>query len=133
MPRAQDRLFGADALPENGTVMEFWAWALGDLCDDDVKGWFAEWLVAKLLGIPTPRRVSWANSDLITPQGVRIEVKSSSYWQSWKLIDEFGHPLPEPTHKLPQDRTIAWLARLKAPISRPIRAAGTMPKFDSTE
>jgi len=89
-------------------VLDFWAWALGDLCDDDVKGWFAEWMVARLLGVPTARRISWANSDLITREGVRIEVKSTSYWQSWKLIDEFGWQRSEPTHKVPEDRAIGF-------------------------
>ena len=71
-------------------LTDFWQWAFGDLCDDDIKGVFVEWLVHKLLNIKTARRVSWANSDVITPSGIRIEVKSSAYWQSWKFINEFG-------------------------------------------
>ena len=108
MPGAGDCLFGSDDTPINAKVEAFWSWALGDLCDDDVKGWFAEWMVAKLLSIPSARRISWANSDLITPEGVRIEIKSTSYWQSWKLVDEYGQPRPRPTHKLPQDRAIGF-------------------------
>lgn len=50
-------------------IAEFFQWAFSDLCDDDIKGWFAEWLIAKICQIPTKRRVSWANSDLITPEG----------------------------------------------------------------
>lgn len=74
-------------------VLDFWRWAFSDLCDDDVKGWLAEWYVGHLLGLPMSRRVSWANSDLITPTGARIEVKASAYWQSWKLVDELGHAI----------------------------------------
>jgi hypothetical protein len=83
-----------------GTVLDFWQWAFSDLCDDDIKGWFAEWLVAKLLKIPTTRRISWANSDLIignSAKNLRIEVKSTAYYQSWKLLDEFGESIiPKP-------------------------------------
>jgi len=73
------------------SVLDFWQWAFADLCDDDIKGWYAEWLVGNLLGLfMGGRRISWANSDLISPGKVRIEVKASSFWQSWKLLDEFG-------------------------------------------
>ena len=75
-------------------VRDFWQWAFSDLFDDDLKGWYAEWLKSILLGIRTDRRRSWANTDLVSPSGVRIEVKSSSYWQSWKLWDETGNPKP---------------------------------------
>lgn len=83
---------------EMNTVVDFWRWAFGDLCDDDVKGIYAEWLVHKLLGIQTSRRVSWANSDIITPSGTRVEVKSSAYCQSWKFLDERGELEGNPRH-----------------------------------
>ena len=89
-----------EEFPANVTVLEFWQWAFSDLCDDDVKGWFAEWMVGQLLRIPMTRRISWANSDLIVgdrPPYLRIEVKSTAYWQSWKLVDEFGNAItPKP-------------------------------------
>lgn len=86
-----DNVFGANA-PKEATVMEFWQWAFGDLSNDDIKGIFAEWLITKILELPSDQRISWANSDLITSDGIRIEVKTSSYWQSWKLINEDGSP-----------------------------------------
>src|ERR1700674_1160781 len=33
------------------------------------------------LDLPMRRRISWANSDIITVERVRIEVKASAYWQ----------------------------------------------------
>ena len=48
------------------------------------------------MGLPLKRRVSWADSDLITPVGIRIEVKASAYWQSWKLVNEDGTRKPIP-------------------------------------
>jgi hypothetical protein len=85
-----DMLHGLEAAITETSMVDFWRWAFSDLCDDDIKGIFAEWLVAKLLKIPSVRRFSWANSDMIAPNKVRIEVKASSYWQSWKLLDEIG-------------------------------------------
>src|ERR1700689_4726483 len=83
-------LVGAGVTLQDSSLSDFWSWAFGDLCDDDIKGIFAEWMVLKLLGIPSERRISWANSDIITKDGVRIEVKATSHWQSWKLLDESG-------------------------------------------
>ena len=85
----------------NATLLDFWRWAFSDLCDDDIKGIFAEWMVGRLLGVPlaSSRRVSWADSDIILPNGTRIEVKSTAVWQSWKLVNEDGSrkPTPPPT------------------------------------
>ncbi len=80
----------------NGTLVDFWRWAFSDLCDDDIKGIFAEWMVRMLLGLPLQdsRRISWADSDIILPNGTRIEVKATSVWQSWKLVNEDGTPKP---------------------------------------
>lgn len=78
-------------------LQEFQGWAFSDLCDDDVKGIFAEWMVRQLLHCPSPRRVSWADNDIILPSGISIEVKSSAIWQSWKLRKQDGariYPLP---------------------------------------
>ena len=87
-----ETLSGLDVPLENSTLLDFWKWAFCDLCDDDVKGIFAEWIIVKLLKSGNPRRISWSNSDIITAGGVRIEVKASAYWQSYKLLDEFGQP-----------------------------------------
>ena len=101
MPRIthspKDPVLGYSPL-QMDTVLDFWQWAFGDLCDDDVKGAYAEWLVHKLLGVQTSRRISWANSDIITPGGTRIEVKSTAYWQSWKFLNERGELEDTPKH-----------------------------------
>jgi hypothetical protein len=81
-------------LPQNASLQDFWRWAFSDLCDDDLKGIFAEWMVRVLLGFPSlgARRISWANSDIILASGTRIEVKASALWQSWKLWNDDGTP-----------------------------------------
>ncbi|HEY3781191.1 MAG TPA: hypothetical protein VGL56_08925 [Fimbriimonadaceae bacterium] len=65
-------------------LREFWAWSASDLISNATRGVFAEFLVAKALGISTDGvREEWASHDLATEDGLRIEVKSSAYIQSW--------------------------------------------------
>jgi hypothetical protein len=111
--KSTDTLICTDAELANLSLFDFWKWAFSDLCDDDLKGIFAEWLVMRLLRIPGARRVSWANSDIITPENSRIEVKASSYWQSWKLLDERGLPRTSVWHPISPKARIAF-AGLKA-------------------
>lgn len=68
---------------QRATVLDFWRWAFSDLQANNLRGVFAEWLVAKLLDIDLTRRDSWAGWDLETQEGVRIEVKTSAYLQTW--------------------------------------------------
>jgi hypothetical protein len=125
-----DTLQGANS-PEGNSLLDFWKWAYGDLCDDDVKGVFAEWLVHRLLGIESRRRVSWANSDVITPEGVRIEVKASSYWQSWKFLDEKGLPYDKPLHTPVQNESSLRFGGLRARDATNASAAKSQPMLKS--
>ena len=86
-----DQLHGEVQLPAVG-MLDFWRWAFSDLLEDTLKGLYAEWLVGQLLGLPMPHggRPGYGNFDLRSSGGLRIEVKSSAYWQSWKLRNEDG-------------------------------------------
>lgn len=66
-----------------GSVRDFWAWALSDLRANTVRPMLAEFLVAQALGAATRPRIEWDAYDVETPDGVRVEVKSSAYLQSW--------------------------------------------------
>ncbi len=127
---ATDSLYGEPVLP-NATVLDFWRWGFGDLSDDDVKGFFAEWLGPKRLGGNSVRRVSWANSDVITPGKTRIEVKSAAYWQSWKYVGEDGLPLTQPTYSPKDDKSRIRFAGLKARDAVNIAKDGGIPSFKS--
>ncbi|MBZ5538191.1 MAG: hypothetical protein LAO31_19735 [Acidobacteriia bacterium] len=49
-----------------------------------MRGLLAEYIVARALGVDTGRvREGWATFDLTTPEGVKVEVKSAAYLQSW--------------------------------------------------
>jgi len=69
-----------------GTITDFWAWAFGDLRSNNVRGVFAEWMVAQLLGLQPDPRGSWDDYDLMLPTGVTIEVKASAYRQVWHSL-----------------------------------------------
>jgi len=80
----QEKLLSGDLdLPES-TVLDFWQWAFSGLRANNLRGIFAEWLVARLLQIEQPVRDSWAAWDLETPAGVKIEVKAAAYLQAWE-------------------------------------------------
>lgn len=65
-------------------LLEFWQWSMSGLVDNTTRGVLAEFIVARAVGAPTVgTRDPWATFDLETPEGVKIEVKSSSYLQSW--------------------------------------------------
>ncbi|HVM14406.1 MAG TPA: hypothetical protein VM287_08765 [Egibacteraceae bacterium] len=73
-----ERFDGVDA-----TVADFWRWAFSDLRENTTRGILAEFLVARAVGAAATLRKSWDNFDVLTPSGVRVEVKSSGYLQSW--------------------------------------------------
>lgn len=72
-----ERFVGCDA-----NVTDFWAFAMSDLRMNNVRGYLAEFLVAKAVGAPGGR-VEWDAYDVRSPEGIRIEVKSSAHLQVW--------------------------------------------------
>ncbi|MFD1211109.1 hypothetical protein ACFQ36_03505 [Arthrobacter sp. GCM10027362] len=73
-----DRFIGLDA-----TVADFWRFAMSDLRMNNARGYLAEFLVAKALGLHEVSRVEWDAYDLLL-DGIRVEVKSSAYLQAWE-------------------------------------------------
>ena len=78
---------GGEATNLNGvTILEYWQWAYSGIVGNTERGNLAEFLVAKALAIATDVRNDWADFDLTTTDGTKIEVKSSAFVQSWKQI-----------------------------------------------
>lgn len=70
------------ALPFN--VLQFWRWSVSDLVSNATRGVLAEFIVANALGVDTSTvRDEWAAYDLDMPPGIKVEVKSCAYLQSW--------------------------------------------------
>ena len=66
------------------TLLNFWQWAYSDIIGNTERGNLAEYLVALACNIDHKVQVSWDSYDLELPNGIKIEVKSSAYLQSWK-------------------------------------------------
>jgi hypothetical protein len=66
------------------TILDFWQWSASDLVGNALRGHIAEFLVARALGVDAGIRNEWEPFDVAAPSGLRIEVKSSAYLQSWK-------------------------------------------------
>ncbi|GAA3613383.1 hypothetical protein GCM10022199_16680 [Marihabitans asiaticum] len=91
-----EQLTGIDA-----TVLDFWRWAMSDLRMNNVRGYLAEFVVARAVGA-TGRRVEWDAYDLVTSSGVKVEVKASGYLQAWRQPNGVSRP----TFRVPQ--TNGW-------------------------
>lgn len=65
------------------TLLDFWRWSASDLVNNSLRGQLAEYIVAQALRINPKLRVEWDSYDLLTTTGIRIEVKSAAYLQSW--------------------------------------------------
>lgn len=80
---------GAEKITYNGTeteynLLDFWRWSVSDVLSNVTRGRFAEFIVGTALGInPLNLRDEWDAFDLITDDGIKIEIKSASYIQSW--------------------------------------------------
>jgi hypothetical protein len=65
------------------TLLDFWRWCSSDLANNAMRGVVAEYLVACDLGLADGIRVEWDAYDLKTQEGIKVEVKSAAYLQSW--------------------------------------------------
>lgn len=82
------RKTGAEPFTEGTTplgfsVLEFWQWSSSNLVGNALRGLVAEFLVARAVGADGAIRNEWDPYDLSKRSGLRIEVKSAAYLQSW--------------------------------------------------
>lgn len=63
---------------------DFWQWAYSDFLSNAQRGVLAEYIVGKALNCLKENRVEWDAHDLVTQDGIKIEVKSAAYVQSWQ-------------------------------------------------
>ena len=64
-------------------LLDFWQWSSSDLVSNALRGRVAEFLVAQALGVSDGIRNEWDSYDLRSLSGLRIEVKSAAYLQTW--------------------------------------------------
>lgn len=65
------------------TLLDFWRWSGSDVLSNAPRGELAEFLVGHALRAINRPSEAWASYDLETPDGIRVEVKSAAYVQSW--------------------------------------------------
>ncbi|MES2387454.1 MAG: hypothetical protein V4543_05600 [Bacteroidota bacterium] len=81
---------GSESLFHSGevlpfTLLHFWQWSLSDLLSNATRGRFAEFIVATALGSDVSQfRREWDSFDLLSREGIKTEVKSAAYLQSWE-------------------------------------------------
>ena len=84
---------GNEILTSNGEkigykLLDFWRWSVSDIVSNATRGRFAEFIVGTALGFKLDNiRNEWDAYDLKTKEGIKIEVKSSAYIQSWNQKD----------------------------------------------
>ncbi len=79
------KLTGREKITEAGLcVMDYWQWAHSDIVCNTERAAFAEFLVHSAVNGVEDIRTNWTEYDVLTPGGIKIEVKSSGYLQSWE-------------------------------------------------
>jgi hypothetical protein len=83
-PPAPSFMTGNEGIDGTGaTLRDFWAWSMSDLRANTVRSSLAEFLVARAVGADHRPPVEWDSYDVLTPDGVRVEVKCGAYLQTW--------------------------------------------------
>lgn len=67
-------------------MRDFWAWGYSDLRANTVRPLLAEFPVARAVGAALRPRIEWDSYDVLTPDGLRLEVKSGTYLQAWEQL-----------------------------------------------
>jgi len=80
---------GKEPLHINGqqldkNLLSFWQWCRFNILSNALRGILAEYIVSIDIGCEQQIREEWDSYDLITPDGIKVEVKSSGYIQSWE-------------------------------------------------
>jgi hypothetical protein len=115
-----ETLGGAEVRLTDASILNFWQWAYSDLTNNVNRGVFAEWMVAKLLGIEQlESRLAWQPWDIETPNGVRIEVKAAAYVHAWTPgeSDDDAARVQSPTVVFSSLRTHLWTDHLQRDVA----------------
>jgi hypothetical protein len=84
VPKTGAEHFHASGEARNENVLGFWRWSSSDLVGNAMRGVLAEYIVGMALGcVSDGVRMEWDAADLLTADGLRVEVKSAAYLQSW--------------------------------------------------
>jgi len=82
------RKAGSEPFHVNGVtlshdLLSFWQWSSSELVGNALRGMLAEYIVALDLGCADGVRKEWDSFDIETTDGIKVEVKSAAFLQSW--------------------------------------------------
>ena len=84
LPKTGHELISYKGQETNYRLLDFWRWSVSDILSNATRGRFAEFIVGTAVGLnPENLRDEWDAYDLTTNDGIKIEVKSAAYIQSW--------------------------------------------------
>jgi hypothetical protein len=116
-PKKPNETFLFNGLPLEFRLADFWAWNQSDLIENRNRGILAEFLVLKALGLNNPTRLEWDAFDLITADGLKVEIKSAAFIQAWeqKQYSSISFDI-KPTKTLLEDNKYSTHATRQADI-----------------
>lgn len=79
-----DELFEFNGSSLEMSLLSFWQWSSSDILGNAMRGILAEYIVVSAVGINSGVRTEWDIFDIETPDGIKVEVKSGAYVQSWE-------------------------------------------------
>ena len=83
-----DEHFSFAGKQEERKIVDVWSWHSSELLADTTRAILAEYIVAMALGIDqNTTQNGWDDYDL-DYNGTHIEIKSSSYLQAWKFVEQ---------------------------------------------
>ena len=110
------RLSGDEPLPKGATLLNFWQWMGSNLMSNTVRGALGEYLVALAVGAADTMdgvQEEWAPYDVQSPDGVKIEVKTSAYIQTWGQAQFSTPQFDIEPKKAPDSATNSWTTEKK--------------------
>ena len=94
----------------------YWRWAHSDFLANAERGRLAEFIVKTATNAPSLRRQEWDAYDVVTEEGIKVEVKASGYVQAW------NQDKPS-TIRFNISESIAWHAESNTYDTAPSRSA----------
>ena len=83
-PKTGDENLSDNGIDTNYSLLDFWRWSVSYILSNATRGRFTEFIVGSAVGLnPENLRDEWDAYDLTTEDGIKIEVKSAAYIQSW--------------------------------------------------
>lgn len=88
LPKTGEEKITFNSMEMNYSLLNFWQWSVSDILSNATRGRFAEFIVGTAIDLNVNNlRDEWDAYDLTSQEGIKIEVKSASYIQSWKQRD----------------------------------------------